>query len=101
MTSMAGDLDSTLIRRATKATTLSEMQLFVDTIQHRPLDKLLADLPGLARLSDMKFTLARQVLRRRMAALDPMDREQLRVFGEEVASGAGPSAAERIRRIFV
>lgn len=94
------DFDSTLVRRGLAATTMSEMQLFVDTIHHRPLDKLLADLPGLAKLSDMKFILARQVLRKRLLELRDVEREQLRVFADEVASSSSVWIAERIRRIF-
>lgn len=98
---MAIDFDSTLIRRGFNATTMSEMQLFVDTIHHRPLDKLLADLPGLAKLSDMKFILARQVVRRRLAEMKDVEREQLRILADEVASSSSVWIAERIRRIFV
>jgi len=99
---MAGtiDFDSTLIRRGVNATTMSEMQLFVDTIHHRPLDKLLTDLPGLAKLSDMKFILAKQVLRKRLAELRGVEREQLRILADEVASGSSVWIADRIRRIF-
>ena len=94
------DFDTTLIRRGTTATTMSEMQVFVDTIQERPLDKLLGDLPGLARLSDMKFILARQVLRRRLRELLPVEREQLRTFAGEVAKTAPAPVADRIHRLF-
>jgi phosphoserine phosphatase len=94
------DFDSTLIRRGTRATTMSEMQLFVDAIQTRPLDKLLTDLPGLAKLSDMKFILAKQVLRRRLKALNAAEREQLRIMADEVAGSASVWLAERIKRIF-
>jgi phosphoserine phosphatase len=94
------DFDSTLIRRGTRATTMSEMQLFVDAIQTRPLDKLLTDLPGLAKLSDMKFILAKQVLRRRLKALNAVEREQLRIMADEVAGTASVWLAERIKRIF-
>ena len=99
-TDAAIDFDSTLIRRGVSATTMSEMQLFVDTIHHRPLDKLLSDLPGLAKLSDMKFILARQVLRRRLAELRDIEREQLRLLADEVASTCSVWIANRIRRIF-
>ena len=94
------DFDSTLIRHGVRATTMSDMQLFVNAIQQRPLDKLLSDLPGLAKLSDMKFILARQVLRRRIAELDLVEREQLRVLAEEVAAGTSVWIADRIGKIF-
>ena len=64
----ADDFDSTLIRRGALATTFYEMAAFAETLEDRPLDKLLAELPGIASLSDMKFSLARQVIRRRALA---------------------------------
>ena len=94
------DFDSTLIRRGFQAATLSEMEQFVETLQERPLDKLLAELPGLAALSEMKFNLARQVIRRRARTLARIDREQLRVHAHEVADTAGGETAEKIRAMF-
>lgn len=98
---MPVDFDSTLIRRGATATTMSEMQLFVDTIHHRALDKLLTDLPGLATLSDMKFILARQVIRKRLGELREVERTQLEILADEVASTSSVWIADRIRRIFV
>lgn len=100
MDTPALDLDSTLIRRGLHATTFTEMNGFVDTLERRPLDKLLVDLPGFALLSETKFNLARQVLRRRMRDLDAVDREQLRALAHEVAAGAGEAVAVRIRGLF-
>ena len=94
------DFDSTLIRRGVRAATLSEMEQFVDTLQRRPLDKLLAELPGLAALSEMKFSLARQVIRRRARTLSSVDREQLRVLAHEVAAAAGNETGDKIRALF-
>ena len=94
------DLDSTLIRRAVSAATLSDMEDFVDTIQNRPLDKLLEDLPGLASLSSTKFSLARMVIRRRARTLEPPDLEQLRVMAYEIADGTSGDVGERIRSLF-
>ena len=97
---MVTDFDSTLIRRGVSAATLSDMADFVETIQQRPLDKLLGELPGLASLSQTKFSLARQVIRRRAKSLDRFDFEQLRVMAYEVASTAGSEVGERIRSLF-
>ena len=97
---MSLDLDSTLIRRGLQATTISEMTRFVSTMEERPLDKLLVDLPGFALLSETKFSLARAVLRRRVRALDEADRQQLRTFAFEIASETEPEVAERIRTLF-
>ncbi|HEV7239462.1 MAG TPA: hypothetical protein VGQ36_09495 [Thermoanaerobaculia bacterium] len=94
------DLDSTLIRRGVSAATLSDMAEFVDTIQERPLDKLMAELPALAELSTTKFSLARQTFRRRVRTLERVDYEQLRVIAFEVADDAGSEVGERIRSLF-
>ena len=94
-------LDTTLVLKGTNATTFRDMEDFADNIETRPLDKLLGDLSGLVRLPDTKFELARLVLRRRLRELAEVEREQLRLFAEEVASGAAPQAAERIRSVFV
>jgi len=95
------ELDTTLVLQGAHATTFSEMEDFADNVETRPLDKLLGDLNGLVRLTDLKFELARLVLRRRLRELDEVEREQLRIFAEEVASGADAEAAERIRSVFV
>jgi phosphoserine phosphatase len=94
------DLDSTLIRRGVKASTFSEMAEFAETVERRPLDKLLRELPALAALSEMKFSLARQVIRRRARYLGDLHRERLRVLAEEIASDAPALIASRIREVF-
>jgi hypothetical protein len=94
------DFDSTLVRRGVRATTISDMQVFVDAIQTRPLDKLIADLPGLAQLSDMKLILARQVIRRRLRDLPEVEREELRKFANRIAETASARIGERILRLF-
>jgi hypothetical protein len=102
--SATADLDSTLIRRGTEATTISELSAFVATIEKRPLDRLLDELPSLALMTNSKFDLARAVLRRRARDLAPIDREQLRVHAEEVADRAADlhkdDVAVRIRSLF-
>lgn len=94
------DLDSTLIRRGTKATTFGEIADFADRMERRPLEQLVAELPGLAQLSDMKFRLARQVVRRRVRALDDAAREELRRAAEAIARTAPPAVATRIGELF-
>jgi hypothetical protein len=96
----AVDLDSTLIRRAVKASTFSEMAEFAEMVERRPLDKLLSDLPGIAALSEMKFSLARQVIRRRARYLGSLYQEQLRILAGEIAENAPAGVAARIREIF-
>jgi hypothetical protein len=100
MTAAATDFDSTLIRRGLQATTITEMTHFVATMEERPLDKLLGDLPGFALFSETKFSLARAVLRRRIKDLDAVAREQLRVLAHEIADQAESDVAGRIRGLF-
>lgn len=100
MSAAINDFDSTLIRRGIQATTISEMTHFVATMEERPLDKLLAELPGFALFSETKFSLARAVLRRRIKDLDAVDREQLRVLALEIADQSHSDVAERIRGLF-
>jgi len=98
---MTNPLDTTLVLQGAQATTFRDMEDFADNVETRPLDKLLGDLNGLVRLPDTKFELARLVLRRRMRELAEVEREQLRIFAEEVAQRADSEAAERIRSVFV
>jgi hypothetical protein len=94
------EADSTLIRRGASAQTFNELEQFVETIEARPLDKLLTDLPGIAGFSGAKFDLARQVVRRRVHHLAAVERDQLRLLAEEVASDTTEDVGERIRGIF-
>lgn len=96
----AVDPESTLVRRGEDAKSIREMEEFVDSIKERPLDRLLGDLPGLSSLSETKFLLARQVMRRRIRELPEVERDQLRLFASEVASGVDEETAARIRWIF-
>src|SRR5215212_2365517 len=83
------DFDSTLIRRGRSALSMSEMVQFVETLEARPLIKLLEELPELARLSEAKFTLAMKTLRRRFRGERVPDQIQLR------------EAARRVRALFL
>ena len=95
------DLDSTLIRRGRKAVTFPEMVEFAATLESRPIVKLLEELPDLARLSEAKFSVASNVLRRRFRGETPIDQQQLKAFGYEVAARVfDPGVADRIRSIF-
>jgi hypothetical protein len=94
------DFDTTLLRRGLKAATFSEMAEFAEAVERRPLDKLLSELPGIAMLSEMKFNLARQVIRRRAKFLGTMHYEQLRTLAEEIADGSPALVAARIRDLF-
>ncbi len=95
------DFDSTLIRRGRAALSVSEMVAFVETLEARPLMKLLEELPELARLSEAKFVLATKTLRRRFRSEAIVDQIQLRVAANEIADAIRePEAALRIRALF-
>ena len=95
------ECDSTLIRRGRTALTFWEMAQFAETLNSRPLMKLLEELPELARLSTAKFNLATITLRRRFRIEAPVDQIQLRAVANEIAASVEePMAARRIRELF-
>jgi hypothetical protein len=96
----AFDPESTLIRSGIQATTITELSQFVATMEKRPLDRLLDELPSLAQMTNSKFDLARAVLRRRARDLAPVEREQLRLHADEVAERTDDDVALRIRSVF-
>jgi hypothetical protein len=101
MPKMEDDYKSTLIRQGEDATTFRDMVAFAASVETRPLDKLLHELPELGQLSDTKFQLAAQVLRRRFRKETPADQKQLLTYAEEIAgSVTEPELSERIRSIF-
>lgn len=101
MTDQQADLDSTLIRRGKNAMTYSDMVAFAESVETRPLGKILEELPGIASLSDSKFRIASTVLRRRFQLESPIEQIQLRVIADEIASAVEDrSVANRIRDVF-
>jgi hypothetical protein len=95
------NLDSTLIRRGKKAMTYSDMVEFAESVETRPLSKLLEELPAIASFSDSKFRIASTVLRRRFQLESPIEQIQLRVIADEIASAIDDRAvANRIRDVF-
>lgn len=99
--SRTNDKESTLIRRAKRAVTIPDLTAFAATLELRPIAQLLGDLPELARISEAKFTVASNVLRRRFLNEAPLAQLQLRAFGIEIASTvADEDVAQRIRDIF-
>jgi hypothetical protein len=99
--SRLNDKDSTLVRRARNAATVSDISEFAMTLETRPLAKLLGDLPELAKVSDAKFAVASSVLRRRFRDEAPLAQLQLRASGLEIAGTIGDdTVARRIRNIF-
>jgi len=92
---------STLVRRGFDAITFADMATFAAAIETRPLEKLLDDLPGLAELSDAKFDLAVNMLRRRFASHSEIDRDMLRTYAETIAAEVEDEAKrERILKLF-
>jgi hypothetical protein len=96
----AADFDTTLIRAGLQATTISELTRFVASIENRPLDRLLEELPGFALFSRSKFDLARAVLRRRSRQLPVVEREQLAIHAAEVAATTDAEVRNRILSLF-
>lgn len=95
------DLDSTLVRRGQNAMTYTDMVAFAESVETRPLARLLEDLPGIAGLSDSKFRIASTVLRRRFQLESPIEQIQLRVIADEIASAVDDrTVANRIRDVF-
>jgi len=81
--------------------TYSDMVAFAESVEVRPLGKILEDLPGIACLSDSKFRIASTVLRRRFQLESPIEQIQLRVIADEIASAVEDRAvANRIRDVF-
>ena len=93
------DLDSTVIRHGLRAMTFSDMAGFAELIEQRTLDRLLVDIHGFALLSDAKFNLAKSILRRRLRALPPLEREQFQSFACEACEG-DEGALDRVAGIF-
>jgi hypothetical protein len=81
--------------------TYSDMVAFAESVEVRPLGKILEDLPGIASLSDSKFRIASTVLRRRFQLESPIEQIQLRVIADEIASAVEDrTVANRIRDVF-
>jgi len=95
------DFSSSLVRRGKGAMTYSDMVAFAESVETRPLGKLLEELPDIASLSDSKFRIASTVMRRRFRLESPMEQIQLRVIADEIASAVDDRAvANRIRDVF-
>ncbi len=93
------DFDSTLVRHGRDAATFDQVSAFAKEIEERSLDKLLLDLPGLSALSEWKFRLAAQMFGRRFRQLPAVEKQQLRIFAEEVAASQGADVAAKIREL--
>src|SRR5688500_16818566 len=85
------DSESPIVRHGKAAFSFSEMGRFVRELEARPLDRLVADLPGLLELPDAKYALVSLAVSKRMrksaedrAALEPRLRGILRVANTDM-----------------
>ena len=95
--SAAIDFDTTLIRSGIQATTISELSRFVSSIETRPLDRLLNDLPGSRASRTPSSTSPAPCSAAAPASSTPVEREQLRIHAEEVAADRGGRARVGVR----
>lgn len=77
--------DSTLIRRASDATTFGEMVDYAAWLEERPIEELIRDLPAVALLSRSKFDLTLVVLRRRLRIEPPQTQRKILTVADHVA----------------
>jgi hypothetical protein len=90
----AGDSSSTIVRRGKAAFSYSEMEGFVREIEARPLDRLVADLPGLLELPEAKFGLVVMVIGKRMRR-SPAERMALEKSLRELLRTSAPEPRKR------
>ena len=95
------DFDSTLIRRAKHVETVKEFAEFADTLERRPITKLLTELPALAKISLSEFMMATRVIRRRYAEQPTAEQFELQSVGLEIAAEVlDADTSARIRSVF-
>ena|SRR5688572_13487097 len=85
---------STIVRRGKAAFSYSEMERFVRELEARPLDRLLADLPGLLELPEAKYALVAMAVGKRMR-LASAERAALEKRLRDVLRTASPEARRR------
>lgn len=66
MSTHEDDSESTIVRHGKAAFSFTEMGRFVRELEARPLDRLVADLPGLLELPDAKYALVSLAVGKRM-----------------------------------
>jgi hypothetical protein len=95
------DFDSTLIRRAKHVDTVQEFAEFADTLERRPITKLLGELPALAKISKNQFLLATRVIRRRYFQQPTGEQFELQSVGLEIAAEVlDADTSAQIRSVF-
>src|SRR5688572_26981988 len=95
------DFDSTLIRRAKHVSTFKDVAEFRDTLEQRPIAKLLGELPALAKISQTQFILATTVIRRRYEEQPTAEQFELQSVGLEIAADVlDADTSAKIRSVF-
>jgi hypothetical protein len=84
---------STIVRRGKAAFSFSEMGRFVKDLEARPLERLVADLPGLLEMPDAKYGLVAMVLGKRMRS--PVERKAVEAALRGLLPSAGPATKKR------
>ena len=88
------DPGSTIVRRGKAAIRFTEMGQFVRDLEARPLERLVADLPGLLALPESKYGLVTLVLAKRMRQ-SPADRTAVEAELRSLLGTAGPEVKAR------
>lgn len=95
-----GPRHSTLFVRAASAFTFGEMQAFARDIANRPFDRLKDELASLLSISDTKWVLLEQGLRKRLRTANAEERTAVGVLCRALASGnADPTVRGRARQL--
>jgi hypothetical protein len=69
---------SSVVMKATDATTFTDMEGFVKDLEGRPIERLLKDLPALAGLSATKVSLVSYVIAGKYRQADPATRTMIK-----------------------
>lgn len=88
------DSHSTIVRRGKAAVRFSEMGTFVRELEVRPLERLVADLPGLLEMPEAKYSLVAMVLGKRMRQ-SAADRAAVEAGLRSLLKTAGPATKKR------
>lgn len=90
---------SSVVIRGMDATTFAQMEDFVNDLESRPLDRLLHDLPKLARLSATKFALVSYVIKGKFENASTADRDLMRERIGASAQTQDEEPRERLSRL--
>jgi hypothetical protein len=88
------DTHSTIVRRGKAAFSFSQMGQFVKELEARPLERLVADLPGLLEMPDAKYGLVSMVIGKRMRQ-SPVERQAVEAALRALLPTASSAAKKR------